>query len=70
MHSSSLSEEDQGEASWWCFDKAYAYMSESSLLFLHKETSLRKFLIRLTMKKFIPPPTDKNEEEAGQDDVV
>jgi len=29
----------------------YRYMSESSLFILHKDTAIRKFLIRLTIKK-------------------
>ena len=52
------------------FDGMMSYMSESSLLFLHKETALRKFLVRLTMKKLPPPPAEKSEYEAGQDDVI
>ena len=33
------------------FQDVYKYMSESSLFILHKDTTIRKFLIRLTIKK-------------------
>lgn len=38
-------------------------MSESSLFFLHRDNSFRKFLIRLTMKKFVVEIKDESKED-------
>jgi hypothetical protein len=57
IESSSIArQEDTKEALYKKMVVFYKYMSESSLFILHRDTAIRRFLIKLTMKNYKQQP--------------